>query len=118
MDFFQYLTITDSDQQKYASTIEAIKLFPKVKSSYSFVVGTQKQSLQGDPSHMMINSELIRSMMPIILEEKSTELAKDITLTDENLPGFVVVWLLMNDLYPFEVPSDLKSLLIIWEWIW
>ena len=112
----EYLKISD----QFPGKQESIKFLFSPEAKYvatPFLVGTQKQVFYGMPIMMISNSELIKSITD--WSKQPIEVATAFTLTETNLPGFVVVWLLMNDLFPFGFEKyTLKDLLIIWEWNW
>lgn len=115
----EYLEISPEDKEKYSNIIKAIDLIFSPSAKYNareFLIGTQKQKFYGQPIIMSIYSELI-STLPLNNSDP-IELATHIDLTEDNIKGFVIVWLLMNGLYPWDVADNtLKNLLIIIEWM-
>lgn len=85
----------------------------------SFLIGTQKQLFYGQPIVMSKTSELIATIPD--WSKQPIELASGFTLTETNIKGFLMVWLLMNDLidtiYRTYNEYTLKDLLIILEWM-
>lgn len=118
MDPFDILQIPTEELERLPTHVKAIDLlFTQGKyTAKTFLIGTQKQIFYGQPSTMTINSTLI-STIPDWKEDVT--LATHITLTDENLKGFIVVWLLINDLYPWEIEqhNSFKDVLVIIEWM-
>lgn len=111
----EYLKISN----QYPEKQESIKFLFSPEAKYvasPFLVGTQKQVFYGMPIMMISNSELIKSIPD--WSKQPIEVATAFTLTETNTPGFVVVWLLMNDLFPFDFDRyTTKDLLIIWQWM-
>lgn len=120
MNPFDYINLTP-EAKKDPRLIKKIELLfsPEAKNlAHTFIVGTQKQVFYGSPINMVVNSDLLASIGDWSGE---TPLATSITLTEDNLSGFIVVWLLMNDLFPWigegTYIHQFKDVFIIREWM-
>lgn len=114
----EYLKIPEEELGKYPNIAKSIKLLFSPEAKYtakSFLIGTQKQTFYGNPTIMIPNSNLLDTIPDW---SGDIELATNITLTDDTITGFVVVWLLMNNLYPFGFDKYTASdLFVIEEWM-
>lgn len=115
----EYLKISEEELTEYSNTIKSINALFSPNAKYvakTFIVGTQKQTFYGNPTIMIGYSDLLSSILD--WSENVIPLATNIELTDDNIRGFVVVWLMMNNLFPFTFYEyDINDLLIIAEWI-
>lgn len=116
IDPFEYIKFPERNNR----TTESIKLLFSDKAKFiakPFLIGKQKQLFYGQFLTMRLYSDLIATI-PNWDTSEPIELATNIELTEDNLPGLIVVWLLINGLYPFTLDKyNLKDTLIIWEWI-
>lgn len=113
----EYLKISPEDKEKYPKATESINILFSDSAKHiakPFLIGSQKQIFYGHPAIMIPNSDLIKTIPDW---SGDIELATSIELTEDNTKEFMVVWLLMNNLYPFGFRGTLKNYLVISEWI-
>lgn len=112
-----YLKISYQELQKYPNQVKSINALFSPEAKYlgkAFSVGAQKRIFYGQPAIMIGNSDLLASIGDW---SGDVELATSIELTDDNIKGFIITWLLINNLFPFEYEWEINDAFITKEWI-